>query len=181
MRPLVRLAAVCKLHPNTVSFAGLFISVFAAAFWACSAIRWGGLLLLTGGLMDALDGELARVSGRTSRFGALLDASLDRYAEFALFFGAGAFALHSNDYWTLAAAAGALCGSVMVSYSRARAEFLGFECRIGLFQRPERLLALGIGALLHPLGLQAALWLVALGANFTAVQRLVHAYRQDRR
>jgi CDP-diacylglycerol--glycerol-3-phosphate 3-phosphatidyltransferase len=132
-----------------------------------------------GGLCDAVDGSLARNSGKASRFGALLDSSVDRYAEFAMLFGIGGYFLMVGDYLSSAVTFLALCGSFMVSYTRARAESLGLAAKVGVMQRPERIVFLGAGALIHPLALKIAIWMVAVFANVTALQRLKFAHRQD--
>ncbi len=134
---------------------------------------------MLGGLCDIVDGTLARYSNKATRFGALFDSTADRYTEFIMFFGIAAYFLLNNDYWSSVAVFLALCGSLMVSYTRARAEGLGFEARIGLMQRPERIVIIGLGALIHPIALKFAMWLVAFFANYTAAQRIIYVYKQD--
>lgn len=177
--PLVRLFTRWGISPNSLTAAGVIITFFAAAAFFLESPRWGGFLVLLGGLCDSIDGSLARNSGKASRFGALLDSSVDRYAEFAMLFGIGGFFLLSRDYLSSAGTFLALCGSFMVSYTRARAESLGFAAKVGIMQRPERIVFLGAGALLHPMALQIAIWLVALFSNYTALQRLRFAFKQD--
>jgi CDP-diacylglycerol---glycerol-3-phosphate 3-phosphatidyltransferase len=177
--PLVRLFTRWGVSPNTLTAAGVIITFFAAAAFFLQSPRWGGLLVLLGGLCDSIDGSLARNSGKASRFGALLDSSVDRYAEFAMLFGIGGFFLLSRDYLSSAGTFLALCGSFMVSYTRARAESLGFTAKVGIMQRPERIVFLGVGALIHPLALQIAIWMVALFSNYTALQRLRFAFKQE--
>ena len=126
-----------------------------------------------------LDGSLARHTHNVTRFGALLDSTVDRYAEFIMFFGIAAFFLFNHDNGSMIGVFLALCGSSMVSYTRARAEGLGFKAKIGLMQRPERIVIIGLGALIHPIALKCAIWLVALFANFTAVQRIMHVHKQN--
>ncbi len=177
--PLVRLFTRWGVSPNTLTAAGVIITFFAAAAFFLQSPRWGGFLVLLGGLCDSIDGSLARNSGKASRFGALLDSSVDRYAEFAMLFGIGGFFLLTRDYLSSAGTFLALCGSFMVSYTRARAESLGFTAKVGIMQRPERIVFLGVGALIHPVALQIAIWLVALFSNYTALQRLRFAFKQD--
>jgi CDP-diacylglycerol--glycerol-3-phosphate 3-phosphatidyltransferase len=142
-------------------------------------IRLAGVLVLFGGFCDTIDGSLARTTGRASRFGALLDSAVDRYAEFIMYLGIGAYFIKLEDYGSCTATFLALCGSFMVSYARARAESLGFEAKQGIMQRPERIVLVGIGALIHIVALEIAIWLVAILANFTALQRIRFAYKQD--
>jgi CDP-diacylglycerol--glycerol-3-phosphate 3-phosphatidyltransferase len=162
-----------------LTFAGIIITAFGAAAFLMGYIRLAGVLVLLGGFCDSIDGSLARTSGRASRFGALLDSAVDRYAEFIMYLGIIAYFIHLEDYGTFAAALLALCGSFMVSYARARAESLGYEAMQGIMQRPERIVIIGLGALIHVTALTIAIWLVAILANFTALQRVRFAYRQD--
>lgn len=142
-------------------------------------IRLAGVLVLLGGICDTFDGSLARTTGKASRFGALLDSAVDRYAEFIMYLGISAYFINLEDYKTFAATFLALCGSFMVSYARARAESLGFEAKQGIMQRPERIVIIGLGALIHIEAFKIAIWLVAILANFTALQRIRFAYKQD--
>jgi phosphatidylinositol phosphate synthase len=179
LTPLVKVLADRGLHPNSFTVAGLIITSMAAAAFIMGHLRTGGLLILAGGLCDSIDGHLARFTGNASRFGAMFDSAMDRYSEFAMFFGILAYFVSIRDYLTSGGAFLALCGSIMVSYSRARAESLGFESKAGLMQRAERVVFLGLGALLLPLAFKLAIWLVAIFANITALQRIRHACRQD--
>jgi CDP-diacylglycerol--glycerol-3-phosphate 3-phosphatidyltransferase len=177
--PLIRLFTRWGLSPNSFTVAGVIITSFAAIAFFLGLPRLGGVLILLGGFCDAVDGSLARNSGKASRFGALLDSSVDRYAEFAMLFGIGGFFLISRNFVSAAATFLALCGSFMVSYTRARAESLGLEGKVGVMQRPERIVFLGAGALIHPVALTIAIWMVAVFANVTALQRLRYAFKQD--
>ncbi len=179
LAPLVRLLTRRGVSPNLLTLAGVLITGFAAAAFLLQLPRAGGLLVLLGGLCDAIDGSLARHAGRATRFGALLDSSVDRYSEFLMLFGIGGFFFLSRDTLSAAATFLALCGSFMVSYTRARAESLGLAAKVGVMQRPERIVFLGVGALIHPVALSVAVWLVAVFANITALQRLRFAFRQD--
>jgi CDP-diacylglycerol---glycerol-3-phosphate 3-phosphatidyltransferase len=130
-----------------------------------------------------LDGRVARLTGRRTRFGALLDSSLDRCAEFALY---GGLAYHFRGRWVEGLAALAFLGSVMVSYTRARAEGLGFECREGLMQRAERLVALGLACLaaclfpIYDAAMTSVLALTAAASFVTTIQRLGFVRKADR-
>jgi CDP-diacylglycerol--glycerol-3-phosphate 3-phosphatidyltransferase len=179
VQPLVGIFSRWGLSPNAFTVTGLIVSAFAAIAFTTGSLRLGGVLILLGGFCDMIDGSLARTSGRTSRFGALLDSTVDRYAEFIMFLGIGAHFVLLQDYVTALGTFFALCGSVMVSYTRARTEGLGMDGKVGIMQRPERIVFIGTAALIHPLLLIFVIWMVAVFANFTAVQRLRHAYRQD--
>jgi CDP-diacylglycerol--glycerol-3-phosphate 3-phosphatidyltransferase len=179
LAPLVRLLTRVGVSPNSLTIAGVIITTAGAIAFFLKNPRLGGFLILLGGLCDAIDGSLARNAGKATRFGALLDSSVDRYSEFVMLFGIGGYFLMVDDYVSAAATFLALCGSFMVSYTRARAESLGLAAKVGVMQRPERIVFLGAGALLHPIALKIAIWLVAIFANFTALQRLRFAFKQD--
>ena len=181
LAPLVNALTKRGIHPNSLTLAGLVISCMAAAALIKGHLRTGGLLILLGGLCDSLDGNLARSTGKASRFGALFDSVIDRYAEFVVFLGIAAYFITMKNYLILGVTFLALCGSIMVSYSRARAESLGFEAKAGLMQRAERIVFLGFGALIHPVVFKLSLWLVAILANVTVLQRLRHASKQEAR
>jgi CDP-diacylglycerol--glycerol-3-phosphate 3-phosphatidyltransferase len=179
LAPLVRVLTKWGVNPNSLTLAGIIITFFATAAFFVKSPRIGGFLVLLGGLCDAIDGSLARNAGKATRFGALLDSSVDRYAEFVMLFGIGGYFLMIEDYVNSALTFLALCGSFMVSYTRARAESLGMTAKVGVMQRPERIVFLGLGALIHPIALRIAVWMVAVFANFTALQRLRFAFKQD--
>jgi len=178
LSPVIHALARWRINPNLVSvLGGVFITVGALAFVA-ENMQWGGVLILLGGICDLLDGGLARLRNKATRFGALLDSTIDRYAEFVMFVGLAIYFAHTKAFFTLTGTAIALCGSLMVSYVRARAEGLGFECKVGMMQRQERILFLGIGALTHLYVLKAVVWIIAVLANFTTWQRIRHVYHQ---
>ncbi len=139
------------------------------------------MLILLGGLCDSLDGNLARATGKATRSGALLDSVIDRYSEFVMFLGIAAYFITMKNYLIFAVTFFALCGSIMVSYTRARAESLGFESKAGMMQRAERIVFLGAGALFHPIAFKLSLGLVAILANATALQRLRYSAKQENR
>jgi CDP-diacylglycerol--glycerol-3-phosphate 3-phosphatidyltransferase len=167
------------VSPNSLTITGVVITTAGTVAFFFKSPRLGGFLILLGGLCDAIDGSLARNAGKATRFGALLDSSVDRYSEFVMLFGIGGYFLMVDDYVSAAVTFLALCGSFMVSYTRARAESLGLAAKVGVMQRPERIVFLGAGALLHPIALKITIWMVAIFANFTALQRLRFAFKQD--
>jgi len=179
LSPLIKLFTKWGLSPNSFTVAGVIITSFAAAAFLLGYIRLGGILILLGGFCDTVDGLLARTIGKATRFGALLDSTVDRYSEFIMFFGIAAYFALTGDYGTAAVTFLALCGSFMVSYTRAFAESLGFDAKIGVMQRPERIVLIGSGALIHIVAFTLAIWLVAFFANFTALQRIRFAYKQN--
>ena len=179
LSPLIKLFAGWGLSPNFFTVVGVVITVCGAVAFFMGFIRIAGLVILLGGLCDTVDGLLARATGKATRFGALLDSTVDRYAEFIMFFGIAAYFVYAGDYGMAAGTLLALCGSFMVSYSRARAESLGLQAKVGIMQRPERIVLIGLGAIIHMNAFIFAIWLVAVLANFTALQRIRFAYKQD--
>ncbi len=165
-----------RVHPNALSAVGTAVSLLAAADFAAGNFRRGALLTALGGAFDLTDGVVARAQGRATRFGAFLDSSLDRLVDVALLLG---LALHyaANDERLWAGVAGvALAGSVMTSYTKARAEFWLRDFSGGLLERAERILILIAGGLLGAMPL--ALSVVAVGSVATSAQRIIIAYRR---
>ena len=160
-----------RLRPNHLTVIGLVVSFFAAGAFIAGHLRSAGMLLALAGLCDLLDGSLARASGQVTAFGAFLDSVIDRYSDLVVLVGIVVFfARTPNARGALVAMAG-LVGSVMVSYTKARAASIGIECNVGVMERPERMICLIAGALLDQLEL--ALWVLAILANVTALQRIV--------
>ncbi|MFP4458986.1 MAG: CDP-alcohol phosphatidyltransferase family protein [Candidatus Zixiibacteriota bacterium] len=184
--------------PSAITIIGFFMAVFAGiAFWTGHLLT-GGILLLVGGVFDNLDGAIARNSGNVTRFGALLDSTLDRYSEFVLFLGLYNYIGTSPDivlYRTFQVIVFfALIGSVMVSYVRARSEALDIGTSVGFFQRPARVVMIGLAAmlaglanhildninyfLLHDIVIRLLLIVLAIGTNITALRRLMDSRRR---
>jgi CDP-diacylglycerol--glycerol-3-phosphate 3-phosphatidyltransferase len=174
--PFIDVIIRFHVHPNHFTILGLFISIIGAVFYAKHDIRMGGLFILLGGLADVIDGKVARKTGLSSNFGALFDSSLDRYSELFMFLGTAIFFVQLNHPITSIMIFLALGGSMMVSYVRARAEGLGYECKVGIMQRPERVVYIGFSSLIHPYLLEVVIWMIAILANFTAVQRMYHVW-----
>jgi CDP-diacylglycerol--glycerol-3-phosphate 3-phosphatidyltransferase len=179
LSPLIHLFTKWGISPNAITIAGLIITSLAAGAFMAGKIRLGGILLLIGGLCDTFDGSIARSTGKATRYGAFFDSVIDRYCELVMFFGIAAHFVLIKDFLTSTVIFFALCGSIMVSYCRARAESLGFNANIGIMQRPERIVLLGFGALIHITVLKIAIWLIAILANLTALQRIRYAGKQD--
>ncbi len=167
------------INPNAMTTMGFGISVFAGYFFAIGSLRFGGVLVLLSGIFDILDGKIARGTDRVTRFGALYDSTLDRYAEIFVFLGIAYYFINQDMFLSSLASCIVLGGSLMVSYVRARAEGLGFSCNIGLMQRPERIVTLGLTALIHEYVLIAGIFFLAIMANYTAIQRIHHVWSQE--
>jgi phosphatidylglycerophosphate synthase len=172
------------IHPNTLTYIG-----FAAGFGVGLAYLferpvWALVSILICGTADILDGKVAVNSNRKSLFGAILDSSFDRYSEFFIYAG---IAYHFRNSWVLWVAFTAFLGSTMVSYTRARAEGLGIDCRVGMMQRAERLVLLfagtffGLAFRMYDPALTAVLGLIALISNVTAVQRMAYVRAWEKR
>lgn len=177
--PVARMLLGARVRPNQLTVLGLCCSGLATVAFAADRPRWGGVLLSLAGVLDILDGALARVSGQVSPFGAFLDSVLDRYSDILVLGGIIFLFMGKNRLLDVVAALAALVGTVMVSYTRARAESVGVDCRVGFMERGERLLALIAGALADLL--VPAVWVVAVGANVTAIHRIAHTWRATRR
>lgn len=210
--PVVRVFISMGLTPNVVTTIGLILNTVVAIIFIMggekgarsdlSYIGWGGAMILFAGAFDMIDGQVARLGKMSSRFGALYDSVLDRYSELIMFLGI-CYYLVSHHYFisSLIAFIG-LIGSIMVSYTRARAESLDIPCKEGLMQRPERVITIGLSALacgifgyytggnqkweFNILGYNGfesiaiftvPLAIIALLANFTAIQRLMACYK----
>lgn len=145
---------------------------------ASGYLEIGGVLVLLANAFDMLDGALARITGRVSRFGAFLDSTIDRYEEALVYLGIGAWLLRQGDGSLLLAGYAAIIGSIMVSYARARAESLGVSGEVGWLPRPERIVLLAVALIFHAYLLAPVLWLLAVLTNVTAVQRIIHVKRQ---
>ncbi len=179
LHPLVRLLSALKVRPDALTIMGWTLSVVAAALFGLGYIRVAGVIMLLGGLFDALDGAVARESERSSAFGAFLDSTLDRLSEAAVFVGIVFFYAASGLPGGTLLAGVAMAFSLLTSYARARAEGLGIECRVGLLERAGRVVILSASSMLGVLS--AGLWLVAAGALVTTAQRILHVRRATRR
>lgn len=175
--PLIGLLARLGVTPDQVTLTGLALTFAASACLAVDRYPLATALLLVGSVCDALDGGLARRTGRGTRFGAFFDSTLDRYAEAAIFMGLGIGYARGGQVLLVGVAFAAAAGSLLVSYARARAEGLGVECKVGLMERPERLVVLILGAAAGPRYMPWAVWLLAALTHITALQRIAHVHR----
>ncbi len=168
------------ITPNMLTLFGLAITAFGAALVAMGHLLLGGVVLLFAGLFDILDGALARAAGKVYRYGAFLDSTVDRYSEGVVYLGILIYFLDRHDSLDSVVVLVALAGSFLVSYVRARAQSLGFTCDVGILARPERVVIIVAGLLLPWPALIIALWILAVGTNFTAVQRVWVVWQQNR-
>jgi CDP-diacylglycerol--glycerol-3-phosphate 3-phosphatidyltransferase len=179
-----------RISPNAITTFGTLLLIIGAVAYGTGRVRWGGLLLLLSGALDVLDGRVARHGDLMTRFGAFYDSTLDRVGEAALFTGIGLYFLAGGVPaervpWAVLIAMVALGSGLIVSYARARAEGLGLDCRVGIAQRAERILVLGIPTMFFGAGPEGWLLLIivallAVTALVTVVQRIAHIYRVTR-
>jgi CDP-diacylglycerol---glycerol-3-phosphate 3-phosphatidyltransferase len=175
--PVVASLARIGITPNFLTVFGMLLNVVAGLLIGFGYVQWGGAVMTFIAMpLDALDGSLARATGRQSKFGAFLDSTLDRVAEGALLMGLAALFMSWGDSLSAVVAFAAMIGSFMVSYTRARAEGLGVECKVGLFSRAGRFALLAVGLLLNlPV---PTVWLLAILSSATAIQRILHVAKQ---
>ena len=187
--PLTNGLARRRVHPNALTTMGFAVTTLAAWVFHLHMVRLAGFLVLLGGFFDILDGRVARLTGLGSKFGAFYDSTLDRISEVAVYIGL--LSLY-NDYRVELHHVGmiylimlAMAGSLMVSYTRARAEALGLDCKVGLMPRAERVVLIGSAALFfgtswNGLVLKGVIAVLAVLTNITALQRIVWVYQHAR-
>jgi len=174
--PVAHLVADLGVSPSAITFVGLVLSVFSAWGIATGHFLRAGILLVLAGLCDMIDGATARAGNRATASGAFLDSTVDRYSEIVVLLGALFYYMARThgapEVGTALAVFAALAGSLMVSYTRARAEAIGQSCQIGLTERPERMIILIVGAMFGETVFRVAIWVLAVLANLTAIQRI---------
>jgi CDP-diacylglycerol--glycerol-3-phosphate 3-phosphatidyltransferase len=164
------------LMPNTMTILGLVGNAIGAFFLGRGNMLAGGILILLMGPVDALDGTMARLRGQPTRFGGFVDSVTDRYSELIIFLGLLFFYLQKGDWLTAGVVYLAAAGSVLVSYIRARGQSLGYDTKVGLLTRFERYMVLAPTLIFNIPWL--GVWIIAIFANFTAVQRILDVRRQ---
>ena len=168
---------------NVLTALGVILSAVAAWRIATGAFLSAGLILTAGGVLDFCDGAVARVRGTASRFGAFLDSVTDRFSDAFAFSAFAWYYFQNGDERTGLVALAAYAGGQLTSYIRAKAESLGYDCKVGVLERAERLIAINGGLLLSALwrpAMEVALWVVAVLSAVTVAQRLVHVAGQGR-
>ena len=187
VRPLTDWLVSGKVHPNALTTIGFAVTISSGFFFHAHHVRTAGFLILLGGLFDILDGRVARLSGLGSKFGAFYDSTLDRISEIAVYFGLlslyNDYRLSTGDVGMIYLIMLAMAGSLMISYTRARAESLGLDAEVGLMARAERVVLIGGSALFFGLNwngqvLRVVIFIVAVTTSFTAIQRIYHVYKQ---
>ncbi len=177
--PLTRVLAYYRIPPNAVTIGGFILSIVSAYFYTRGLFLIGGIVLLLSGLLDMIDGELSRLLNLETRFGAFLDSTLDRISECIIFLGIAIF-LGSINFRYIVLVILALSGSLMVSYTRARAEGLDVPGRVGIFERGVRFFFLLIGYFFGPNVMVYILVILILGTLSTIIQRMIFVYHKCR-
>src|SRR6516164_1161127 len=170
--------AATGINPNLLTFLGLLVNFGAAANFAVGNFRAGAIIIFLAGFLDMLDGQVARRQNRVTAFGAFYDSTLDRYADMALYMGLLVYYSVSGRTPYVVLAAVATAGSVMVSYTRARAESLIPLCKVGFMERPERLVLLMIGGFFNRMG--PVLWVIAVISTITVIHRIIYTWQETR-
>jgi CDP-diacylglycerol--glycerol-3-phosphate 3-phosphatidyltransferase len=187
--PIIEGFVKSGIHPNTITWAGLFFALIASNFFRLGSFFLGGVFLVIAGSCDILDGQIARRTNRKSDFGAFFDSAVDRYSDIFIFLG---IAIYFNQLYIHILIVFTLTGSLLTSYMRARAGSLGINCSIGLMQRPERITYIAVAAVADGLlgwlfnaifGVEhlliiIVLWVMAFVSNVTVLQRIVYVKRE---
>lgn len=178
VRPVVSFLVALNIHPNIITMSSLVLAVIAFFFYK-SGIFWaGGIFLFLCGIFDTFDGEIARRKNMISKLGGFLDSTVDRVNEFIIYFGLYFYYYNRVSFvqfWIVVA----IFGSMMVSYTRARAEGLGISPRVGLFERLTRIVLLVIGSVLGPRFMPYIIVILAIGTLQTTLQRIIFVKRSS--
>ena len=178
--PVASMLVMLRLSPNVLTLSGILFASASAALLGLGHLAVGGAVMLGASAFDTLDGAVARATGRVSTFGALLDSTVDRVSESIVLLGLLVFYADRGAQWESALVLATAAASYMVSYVRARAEGLGVACEVGLMQRPQRVVLLGIGLIAGQWWLPAVwivLAIVSVLSTVTAMHRVLHARR----
>jgi len=179
MRLIVRALALSRIHPNILTFIGLLINAAAAVLLARGRFFAAGIVIILAAIFDMVDGRVARETQQVTPFGGFFDSVVDRYSDLVLLMGLLVYYASIDRFFYIVLTAVVMTGSVMVSYTRARAENFIPKCKAGFMERPERIVLLIIGALFNRMA--QVLWVIAVLANITVIHRLLHTWRETRR
>ncbi len=179
IRLIVRALALSKIHPNVLTAFGLLINIAAAALLARGQFFIAGIVIIGAGLFDMVDGRVARETNQVTRFGGFFDSVVDRYSDLALLMGLLVYYGIINRPFYVVLTAIVMAGTVMVSYTRARAENTIPSCKVGFMERPERVVLLIIGALFDRMA--PVLWVIAVLSNVSVIHRMIFTYQETKR
>jgi CDP-diacylglycerol--glycerol-3-phosphate 3-phosphatidyltransferase len=188
LQVIVNGLALTRISPNVLTFIGLLINTAAAILFGfgnqhnyVSMFLYAGLVIIGAGIFDMVDGRVARQTQQVTVFGAFFDSVIDRYSDVVLFFGLLVFYARGNRLFYVFLAAFVMVTSLMVSYTRARAEALIGKCKVGFMERPERVVLIIIGALFERWDAMApVLWILAVISTITVIHRILYTYQQTR-
>lgn len=188
LHAIVRGLALTRISPNILTFIGLVINIYAAVLFGFAnpdnyqrMFLYAGLVIIGAGIFDMVDGRVARATNQVTTFGAFFDSVIDRYSDVALFFGLLVYYARANRFFYVVLVAFVMTSSVMVSYTRARAESLIGSCKVGFMERPERIVLIIIGALFNRWGTMApCLWVIAVVSTITVIHRIRYTYQQTK-
>jgi phosphatidylglycerophosphate synthase len=176
---IVRGLALSRIHPNVLTFIGLLINIVAAVLLAAGNFYAAGWVIISAGIFDMVDGRVARETNRVTRFGGFFDSVLDRYSDLALLMGLLVYYASINRFFYVVLTAVVMTASVMVSYTRSRAENTIPTCKVGFMERPERIVLLIIGALFNRMA--PVLWVIAVLGNLTVIHRMIYTWQEAKR
>lgn len=188
LQKIVNGLALTRISPNVLTFAGLLINTVAAILFGLgnseNYVRmffFAGLVIIGAGIFDMVDGRVARLTHQVTIFGAYFDSVIDRYSDVVLFFGLLVFYARGNRFFYVVLAAFVMVTSLMVSYTRARAEALIGSCKVGFMERPERVVLIILGALFERWGVMApVLWVLAVLSTITVIHRISYTYQRTK-
>ena len=179
IRAIVGGLALSKIHPNVLTFIGLLINAWAAYWFAVGNFFGAGLVVIFAGLFDMVDGRVARETNQVTVFGGFFDSVLDRYSDLGVLIGLQVYYASISRYFYVVLVAVVMLGSVMISYTRARAENTIPKCKVGFLERPERVVLIIIGALWNRMA--PVLWLMAILSNITVIHRMIYTFQEAKR
>jgi len=174
-KPLTPLAKALPVNPNIITFIGMIITSLSG-FIIPFNLFWGGIFILAGGTFDLIDGVVARVNGRVTKFGALFDSTMDRIADGFIFLGISWYFFRVSSETGLIINLLCMIASFLISYVRARAEGIGVSCNVGIIERPERLIILAFGCLTSLIN--PVLLILTVLSWITVIQRIIYVRKQ---
>lgn len=173
-KPLSSLARRVRISPNRITLGGFALTILAALTLVFN-LFWGGVFTLIAGLFDMLDGVVARTQNKSTEFGAFFDSVMDRYSDGVLFLGLGWYFLRTGSHTGLFLSLATMIGALLVSYTRARAEGLGKDCKVGIMERPERIVLMAFGAITG--WIMPVMWIMLILTHATVIQRMYHVWK----
>lgn len=170
--------ALSRIHPDVLTFIGLVINGIAAVLLAAGKFQTAGVVIIVAALFDMVDGRVARETNQVTVFGGFFDSVIDRYSDLVLLMGLLVYYASINRFFYIVLTAVVMTGSVMVSYTRARAECVIPKCKAGFMERPERIVLFILGALFNRMA--PVLWVIAVLANITVIHRMIFTWQETK-